>query len=251
MLRFTLPLSQPSLLMTRSNLATRARYTLAISVVATLLLYNIPQLHTLAYPLLLISTLVHELGHGVAAMLAGGTFERFVMHQDGSGVAHTRGVMSDMGRAFVAAGGLVGPAVAAAMCFASARRARTARYAMGAMGFLLLVALALVVRNGFGILFVAIFAGACLLIAYKAGPQLVQLGLVFLAVQLALSVYARGDYLFTKSARTANGVYPSDAQNIAEAMGFAPYWFWGGVCGAFSVIVLLMGSLYFLRGSRR
>lgn len=237
--------------MTQSNLAIRARYLLAISVVATLLLYYVPQLHSLAYPLLLISTLVHELGHGVAAMLAGGTFDRFVMYSDGSGLAHTYGNMGDLGRAFVAAGGLVGPAVAAALCFASARRARTARYAMGAIGFLLVLALIFVVRNSYGLLFVGVLAGVCLLIAFKAGTQLVQLSLVFLAVQLALSVYARGDYLFTKWARTAKGTYPSDTQNIAEAMGFGPYWFWGLMCAAFSVIVLLMGSRYFLRSSHR
>ena len=30
-----------------------------------------------------------------------------------------------------------------------------------------------------------------------------------------------------------------------------PYWFWGGLCAAFSGVVLLGGSWYFLRGARQ
>ncbi len=235
--------------MTESTVASRARMTLIISVIVTLVLYNVPQLHVIAYPLVLISTLVHELGHGIAAMLAGGTFEKFVMYSDGSGLARWYGDVGKVGRAFISAGGLVGPAVGAALCFVFARRTSTARYCMAAMGLLLVIAEIVVVRNDFGLVFVGIFAAICLLIAFKAGDELVQLSLVFLAVQLALSVYSRGDYLFSKSARTATGVFPSDSQHMAEAMGFGSYWFWGGMCAAFSVVVLLGGSWYLLRGT--
>ncbi|MEM9488253.1 MAG: M50 family metallopeptidase, partial [Myxococcota bacterium] len=62
---------------------------LLISAVVTLILYNVPFLYnTIAYPLLLISTMVHELGHGVAALLSGGSFAKFVMFPDGSGMAY-------------------------------------------------------------------------------------------------------------------------------------------------------------------
>lgn len=230
--------------------AQRARYTLLISVVVTIVLYKVPQLHMIAYPLMLISTLVHEMGHGVAAMLAGGTFHHFYMFDDGSGVAYWSGHVSDLGRAFIAAGGLVGPAIGAAVCFVCARRVSTARYCLAGIGLILIVAELAVVRNLYGVLFVGVLAGLCLLIALRAGPDLVQLSLVFLAVQLALSVYARSDYLFTKVAQTAQGLSASDSQHIAEAMGVGPYWFWGGVCALFSAAVLILGGIYFLRGDR-
>ena len=77
--------------LTRSEREGQAQRTLAIligSIVVTVLLYYIvPYGRTIAYPLILLSTMAHELGHGVAAILVGASFERFVMHADGSGVA--------------------------------------------------------------------------------------------------------------------------------------------------------------------
>jgi hypothetical protein len=232
------------------TVASRARLTLLLSVAITIALYVIPYGHTIAYPLLLISTLVHELGHGLAAVVVGGDFEEFVMHADGSGTAVTA-AFSDLDRAFIAAGGLVGPALGAVFCLLFARRARPARYCMAAVGVLLALAELLVVRNVFGLVFVGALAAVCLFLAFKAPAQVVQISLVFLGVQLALSVYSRGDYLFTAVAETATGTAPSDAQAIADAIGIGPYWFWGGLCGAFSVVVLLAGGWYFLRGGAR
>jgi membrane-associated phospholipid phosphatase len=68
---------------------------------------------------------------------------------------------------------------------------------------------------------------------------------VFLAVQLALSVFSRGDYLFTDVARTGEGTFPSDVANMSSAL-FLPYWFWGALCGAFSVAVLALGLRAYL-----
>jgi membrane-associated phospholipid phosphatase len=73
--------------------------------------------------------------------------------------------------------------------------------------------------------------------------------LVFLAVQLSLSVFSRGDYLFSEVARTGSGDFPSDVANMADAL-FLPYWFWGATCGAFSVAVLVVGLWAFLRSAR-
>jgi hypothetical protein len=233
------------------TVATRARLTLLISVAITIALYVIPYGHTIAYPLLLISTLVHELGHGLAAVVVGGEFERFVMFADGSGHAVSAGAFSDFDQAFIAAGGLVGPALGAVFCLLFARRPLAARYCMAAVGMLLVLAELLVVRNPFGLVFVGVFAAICLVLAFRASAQVVQLALVFLGVQLALSVYSRSDYLFTPVAQTATGNSPSDAQAIADAIGIGPYWFWGGLCGAFSVLVLLVGGWYFLRGGAR
>lgn len=232
-------------------LAARARLTLLVSVAVTLLLYVVPHGHTIAYPLVLISTLVHELGHGLTALLMGGSFEKFVMFEDGSGAAYWSGAVGDTGKALIAAGGLVGPAVGAAVCLMLARRARTARMCLVALGVLLAIANVLVVRNLFGWVFVAVLAGVCYLLAAQRSNQVAQLGLVFLAVQLALSVYSRGDYLFTQQAETAVGLLPSDSQQIADAMGLGPYWFWGAVCGAFSILVLLIGGWSLVRGARR
>lgn len=218
----------------------RARLVLGVSIVVTAFLYLVPYGRTLAYPLMLLSTLAHELGHGVTALLVGGSFERFVMWPDGSGMAVWSGEPSRLRAAAVAAGGLVGPAVAAALAFTFGRTARGARHTLTAVAVILAVALLLVVRNLFGGVFVIILLAACLATARKASDEIAQLVLVFLAVQLALSVFSRGDYLFTPVAETASGFMPSDVGQIAAAL-FLPYWFWGAVCGGISVLVLGYG----------
>lgn len=43
----------------------------------TLILYFVPLLSPLAYPFMLLSTLAHEMGHGLAAVLVGGHFDSF------------------------------------------------------------------------------------------------------------------------------------------------------------------------------
>ncbi len=218
----------------------RARLVLLASVILTALLYVVPYGRYVAYPLMLLSTLAHEMGHGVSALLVGGSFHRFVMWPDGSGLAVWSGEGGALSRALVAAGGLLGPAVAAAVGFAVGRTARGARGALTGLTAILALALLLVVRNLFGFIFVAVVLGGCFLVARKASGEVAQLVLIFLAVQLALSVFSRGDYLFTPTAETASGAMPSDVGQIAAAL-LLPYWFWGLVCGAVSVAVVLYG----------
>jgi len=227
-----------------SKVQHQARLMLLVSVGVTLLLYAIPAGFYLAYPLILLSTLVHELGHGVSALLVGGRFDRFLMWPDGSGVAHWRGAGGRLELALVAAGGLVGPAVAAGLGFAFGRTGRGARRCLIAFGALLILALLLVVRNVFGFLFVGLVAAFCLAVALKASREIAQLVLIFLAVQLALSVFSRGDYLFTAVAQTAQGPMPSDTGQMAQAL-FLPFWFWGVLCGAFSIAVAGYGLKVF------
>lgn len=219
---------------------------LLISIALTVVLYLVPYGHIIGYPLMLVSTLVHELGHGIAGVMVGGDFQSFEMWSNGSGVAHISGYDGRFARAFVSAGGLCGPAVAAALGFAMSRGERRARWTLGALGVLLLFADVWIVRSLFGWLFVTIFGGLLLAIAWRASAWASQLTLLFLSVQLSLSVFSRGDYLFTDKANTAAGVFPSDVANMSSAL-FLPYWFWGALCGAFSVGVLAIGGWMFLK----
>ena len=82
----------------------------------------------------------------------------------------------------------------------------------------------------------------CVYLAIKSTARVAQAVLAFMAVQLSLSVFSRGDYLFTETAGTG----PSDVAQMAAAL-FLPYWFWGVVCGTISVLVLLSGIRTFSR----
>jgi hypothetical protein len=218
-----------------------ARAVFVVSLLATALLYALPQLRVIAYPLVLLSTLAHEMGHGLAALLVGGKFVSFDLFSDGSGIAHTAGVSSRVGTAFVSAGGLVGPSCAAAVTFLAGRRPTSARLFLTALCVATLIALVVVVRSSFGWFFMAGFALVLAWLVAKSGRRWPQIGLVFLGTQLGLSVYSRADYLFTQVAQTSAGPMPSDVAAMAEALLF-PYWFWGALCGGFSILVLLFGA---------
>lgn len=228
---------------------TAARRALVISVVVTALLYAVPLGRFVAYPLLLLSTLVHELGHGLTAAALGGTFHEFVMFADASGVASWSGQLSPGARAAVAAGGLVGPAVAGALGFMAARRTVSARVFLAAVAVALLVADVVVVRNPFGWVFVTTCVVGLGVAAWYDRGSWAQLVLVFLSTQLALAVFSRADYLFVAEATTAKGTMPSDVSHIAEALG-GTFWAWGLLVGALSVAVLCGGLYAFARPPR-
>jgi hypothetical protein len=69
--------------------------------------------------------------------------------------------------------------------------------------------------------------------------------LVFLAVNLSVSVFTRSDYLFKTQAMTSRGPMPSDVANMAKAL-WLPYWVWGAVCGVISLLALFAGLWLYL-----
>lgn len=197
---------------------------------------HVPGLRWLAWPLILVGTLAHELGHGLAGWMVGRRFDALEIRWDGSGVARTAGVGQALEIAWTAAGGLVGPAVVALGCFALSRRVGLARVGLGAVGAGLLVGIPLLAATWWTAVVmgtVGIAAGA--LCAW--GRDAARAGLAFLGVQLAVQVWTRSDYLFV--AQTTRGE-ASDVAMIAAALG-GPVWLWGALIGVASLGLLAVG----------
>lgn len=226
----------------------RAKHALWLSIGLTGLLYVIPLGGFVAYPLMLFSTLVHELGHGLTALVVGGSFERMVIFSDGSGVATHGGLGADatVARALVSAGGLLGPAIVGALAFALARTGRLSRAALAGAAVFLAIMMAAFIRNPFGLVFTGLVVAGLGWTAWRRSADTAQVVLVFLAIQMSLSVFSRGDYLFVSEAHTGAGVMPSDTAHMALALG-GTYWLWGLACGVFSVLVLGLGVWAFSR----
>lgn len=222
------------------------RWFFILSVVVTLALYLIPFGRTFAYPFLMLSTFAHEMGHGLTALAVGANFKAFYMWGDGSGVAYINGYGTRVNQAIIAAGGLMGPALLAAVAFLTAKKESVARFSLTVLGSLLIVSEFLFVRNMFGWIFVGVVAAFFLWLGQQSRGWLAQGTLVFVGLQLALSVFSRSDYLFTATARTDQGLMPSDVAQIADAL-FLPYWFWGGICGLLSVLILFSGLKSYIK----
>ena len=228
----------------------RSRALLVFAILATVVLYIVPYGHTIGYPLVLLSTYAHEMGHGLAAIIVGGRFESFRMYMDGSGVAQSMGHFGRFDSAFISAGGLVGPAILGGIFFRFSARPKAARFGLFCFGLAMLISCVWVVRGWFGWFFVGSVGMFNLLVALHSAPLVSQAFVAFLGTQLALSVFSRGDYLFTDVAVTGNGssTSPSDVAHMAEAL-FLPYWFWGALCGLFSVMVLIVGFASFWKAT--
>lgn len=228
---------------------TRLRRVILLSAALTLGLYLVPFGQLLAWPLRLGATFVHELGHGLTAAALGGQFESLQIFGNGSGVARHSGTASGLASGLVAMGGLVGPAVAGAALLTLARWPRASRV-VWALVAIVMIALGLTVLRG-----LATFAFAVAAVALswwmirRASDEVARGGLVFLAVQLALSVLSNADYLFTDTAHTGAGTMPSDVAVMADALG-GTYWVWGTVCGAVSLAVAVAAVVAAWRAPR-
>ena len=218
-----------------------ARYAVIGAAILTFALYLIPYGQYVIYPLLLFSTFVHEMGHGIAAIFMGGSFHQFQMWANGSGVAQHSGHYGAFARAFISAGGLLGPAVMGGIFFVLGRKPFWARLGLGLFAAGSLLSVLLFVRNGFGIVFVLLVALILGAIARFAGERAARFVMLFLAIELSLTVFSRGDYLFMQYAETSAGQLPSDTQQIANALG-GPYWLWGAIVGAISVAIVVWGA---------
>src|SRR3954466_13333560 len=99
----------------RSPASPRRQAAIALigSVAIALAMFAIPSPeHTwwLLAPFRWLHIYVHEFGHGVAALISGGEFDKFEVYAY-SGLAYTRTSGAPLTAAFVSAGGLCGPAL--------------------------------------------------------------------------------------------------------------------------------------------
>ena len=230
-----------------TNLPARRRGMTVCLLISALVigLYFIPYGQYVLYPLMLVYTFIHEMGHGIAAFLMGGDFVKFEMWLDGSGVATSALPIdaSRLSKAFVAFGGLVAPAVMAAVCLILGRSNKASRVGLYVFSGICALSLILVVRNLFGMVFVALCGAICFGLAYfkrQTQSSLPQYSMLFVAITLLTAVFSRGDYLFTATAETSGGTMPSDVGQIANYL-FLPYWFWGGLIAVVSVATLVLG----------
>jgi len=231
----------------KSRLEKRTRIALGISLILTIIIIVIPYGNYIGFPLILISTIAHEFGHGLTAVLLGGEWKEFAMYSDARGFA--KYIPNNFGRisnALTAAGGLLGPSITAFICFRCGRNITASRLVMLAFAILILAVMVTVETSGkpqllfvsFGTGILGLLALVLVAIVFLGTPWICQFSTLFIGMQLALSVFTRADYLFTKYVGDKSA--PSDVQMIAEQL-WLPFWCWGIACGVTSVMILLHG----------
>lgn len=195
---------------------------------------------TLLYPLTLFTTWVHEMGHGLTALICGGDFLELVINRDAGGFARA-GASHGWPDALVAAGGLLAPPLLGAVILGTVHGPRRARVFLGALAIAIVLSLVFYVRSATGIVAMsAVAAGLAWATwgAFRATPAHRVLLAQFLAVILAVDTLTRMvSYAFMDAIATGQ---TSDVGHIAENLG-GHYKLWGVVITALAVSMLALG----------
>ncbi|MBN1991501.1 MAG: M50 family metallopeptidase [Anaerolineae bacterium] len=232
----------------QADFSTRQTLTLiGLAGLFTLLVAILPWLNWLNYPFRLLLTIVHELGHGLAALLTGGEFIRFVVHPNGAGLATTAGGW----RFVVIPAGYLGVALFGALLILLGRSYRWGRLALGVIGAGMIF---LSLRYGVPSIFSAyvlsgilttlsgfIFGGLFLGVSFKAPPGGIIFLLHLIAIQAVLTAFSDLFGLIGLSAH-----FFSTPENDAQAMAqltHIPAIVWA-VLWAIVAVALIGGAIW-------
>ena len=209
------------------------------AAVATVVLWQVPYGDYVLYPFSILATWFHEMGHGLAAIFLGGNFLQLEIFPNGSGVAtytyRGRLFLGPIGRAFIAAAGLLGPPIAGAILILASRSFKTASISLKILGGFLLFSVLIWVRSLFGIVAIFILGLVILGIGIKGNRWFQGFSIQFLGVQACISTYHQLDYLFSP---TAGPLGVSDTGQIQQQL-LLPYWFWGALIAVASLLILV------------
>lgn len=210
---------------------------LIVCSVLTVVLWFIPYAEYLVYPFRLFVTMVHEVGHAIAAWISFGSVNRISMDWLGNGVTETSGGMGFL----ISSAGYIGTTAYGAGMLLVLRRARLARMAALVTGSLLLP-VTVFFASGWVAVLVGIFFGAGLLVlGLKGSVKLVWFLMSFLSVQLLLNAfYDLRTLMYLSVFQPGQG---TDAQNMAAATsGIIPAFVWA-VGWSLVSLALLSGTL--------
>ncbi len=191
-------------------------------VVVIFTLWNTPVM----IPLKILIVFFHELSHGLAALLTGGSIESISISPQQGGVTLTRGGWLFL----ITSAGYLGSLLIGVLLYLSALKTKADRLIMGALGTIMLLVAALYMRELFALGF-TIAAGAAMLASAKYLPEKINdaalrvLGLVSMG-------YVPFDILSDTIIRSN---LRSDAYNLSTQTGL-PTVLWGGLW--------LLASLY-------
>lgn len=218
----------------------KAFFLLILAGIITFFLPMIPYGNYILWPFVILTTYIHEMGHGLMALLLGGNFLKLEIFSNASGLAWHSGVNEGIPRALVAAAGLVGPSIAGGLFILSGRSARGSSRGFLALSLFLLIGTLIWVRSPFGMASIGAMGVLFLIISRKGKLGLHQFLIQFLGVQMLADTLTRTlDYLFTGSVHVGGQTHHSDTGTIADQLG-GPYWFWGALLFVFCLLIFML-----------
>jgi hypothetical protein len=202
---------------------------LAVICLVILALWNTPVI----YPVKIFVVLLHELSHGLAALVTGGSIEKIVINADQGGVCYTRGGSM----LFILAAGYLGSMVWGSLILVLAARTRIDRILSAVIGLMVFGVTVIYIRNVWGLVFGIVFGIALLLVAIFASMEINDF--ILKVIGLASIMYVITDI---KDDLISRNIPSSDASRFGELL-FGNSIFWGIVW----IIIALVVAFFALR----
>lgn len=204
-------------------------------VIAVWLLSQAPAVQI---PINFMGTWVHELGHGLGALVSGGEFDRMIISRDFSGVAYTA-TYGPGGRMIVLIAGLLAPALAGAFMLILVRGFGRSSWALTLLSLSLLVSGTIWAGDMFTRLTVLGTGVLILLIALK-GPSAIRAILAqIIAISFAISAVAHIDYFFMRGGQSGGQPIVSDTTVLSDLTGL-PHLMLAGIITFLSLLILFI-----------
>lgn len=205
------------------------------------MVWHLPYGNYILYPFTILTTWLHEMSHGLCALLLGGIFNNIDIYPDGSGLAYYGFTLprDNLKHAFVASGGTIEASVLGALLVVSSGYCRLTKVILILMGYLMSFSVIYLLSSLFGIIAISILAISTLGIAFFGAVSLRQFLVQVFGIMSCVGVYREFPCLFTKSVLVNGKLLLSDTEQIAQAL-FFPYWFWGSLIVLTSVGLLLL-----------
>ena len=215
-----------------------------VLVALTFFLLQVP---VVRIPVMFLSTWAHEFGHGLGAIVTGGSFHQLQVLPNFSGIA-TTGTTTTFQRAMVVIMGLLGPSLLGVVLLFLTRGLNWYRVALGLLALLLALSqvwAADTFTRG-------VLAGALLITAlcvWKLPNRAAMVVAHIVAIALCLNAVTMFGYFFIGNAEVAGELYQSDTGVLQSVVG-GPFWLWGALLVAVSIAILVAGVLVSDRWAR-
>jgi hypothetical protein len=218
----------------------------ALAFTLSLILRQLPILSWLLYPFQLLVTLVHELSHGLAALLTGGEFLRFTMATNTSGLAVTAGGW----RGLVVSAGYLGPAFFGGLLLVLTNRSsqqRQRQWLALTLGLFFTTMTLLFARNVTAIIVGGATSTALLILARYGSAFWSAFCLNLVAIQCGLD--ALDSLIGLVHLEAGPFQSPNDAQTMAD-LTHVPAFIWALLWSLLALAILIgSGYLSIRRGS--
>ncbi len=221
---------------------------LALALLASLVLWNLPYGGLVLYPFKLLATWLHELSHGLVMIATGCGFNYVIIYRDTSGLAYSNAPMAAWAIPFIAAAGYMGTPLWGALILWLTPTARRSRILLGGLGGLLLLSSFTVIaidEDAFGPWAIGAIGAALVAVAIFV-PERWRRPLVhFLAAQACINAVLDIRVLLRPSQIVGGSTTASsDASNMAySTFGTTAdwaVWTWAAIWLAWSFAVLFV-----------